>query len=364
MTATVSSPYALYGGSFGAPGRLDDGLPSLINDFVNIGFVPIPPGAEDEKSKSLRTMTPNIRPELSLVNSIIELKDFISLKHTISNVKKLPKFRFRKGRKLQGVRHLLRVASDVYLQYKFNIAPLISDIRGIYRAVANTEKRLRSLIARSGSVRKSHYKATLNDGTPTVEETSSEHLVQSYHDGNVPWTSYSTVTDYRIVVTDASAFHAELEYNYIYSNYQLEHARVLALLDSLGVNFNPQIVWNAIPWSFVVDWLVDVGQWLGTQRIGLMDPKINIMQYLYSVKKSRRILVSSKVRSARYYAGSGLTGDLPAESITHPVVFETSYRRSVDLPSVSSLTTSGLNPTEFSLGVALVLSRRKRRTGI
>jgi hypothetical protein len=39
---------------------------------------------------------------------------------------------------------------------------------------------------------------------------------------------------------------------------------VYAHLDNLGVRLDPAIVWNAIPFSFVVDWVVDVSGFLGS----------------------------------------------------------------------------------------------------
>jgi hypothetical protein len=39
---------------------------------------------------------------------------------------------------------------------------------------------------------------------------------------------------------------------------------VYTKLDLLGVRLDPSIVWNAIPFTFVVDWVVDVGSFLGS----------------------------------------------------------------------------------------------------
>lgn len=358
-----TAPYSLYNGVFGAPGRLDDGLPAFyIPTSAVQGFIQAPSGLSELVSASLRTMLPLIRPELSLVNSAIELKDFKTLKGTIRNILKLPKLALRRGRKFKNVWNMLQVAADVYLQWKFNISPLISDVHSIYRALANTERRLNGLISRAGKLQVAHFTRNIDEFTNSDEEVSGPWACGTFrHEGGGDLSSYATATHRRLVHYDASVFHAQLQYNYHYTDYQLEHARVLALLDSLGVNLNPAIVWNAIPWSFVVDWLVDVGRWLNTQRIGNMDPKINIMQYLWSIRRSRRIYVSSKITTGIYYPGSGLTGTYPPEGITLPVVSQTAYRRSAGLPSASSLTTSGLNSTEFSLGAALVISRRRHR---
>jgi hypothetical protein len=361
--AMVSAPYSLYNGVFGAPGVMNDGLvPLYVPNASSTGFIPPPSGLTSLNAGALQAMLPLIRPELSVVNSALELKDFKSLKGTIRNISKLPQGLFRRGRALKNIANILRVAADVYLQKKFNIDPLISDVHGIYRAVANTERRINGLISRAGKLQVSHYKKSLDASNSTTETAGPVACGEFVHEGGqaaVP--SYASATHTRFVANDASSFHAQLQYNYHYSAYQLEHARVLALLDAFGVNLNPAIVWNAIPWSFVVDWLVDVGRWLGTQRIGNMDPKINIMQYLWSVRRSRRIYVTSKVTSRVYYPGTGLADMHPPTSITHPVVTETAYRRFGGLPSASSITSSGLSSTEFTLGAALVISRRRRR---
>jgi hypothetical protein len=162
----------------------------------------------------------------------------------------------------------------------------------------------------------------------------------------------------RQVSYDASAFHAEIEYNYNYTQYQTEHARLLGLLDYFGVNLNPQIIWNAIPWSFVVDWVFSVGRFLDRFKVSNMEPKINIRRYLWSIKRKRTVVTT------RY--------TIPIESWWHPplklshhrtvpasVVEETAYRRQVGLPGSSLIESSGVSLKEFTLGAALVLSRRR-----
>ena len=127
-------------------------------------------------------------------------------------------------------------------------------------------------------------------------------------------------------------------------------------LDALGANLNPAIIWNAIPWSFVVDWVINVSQWLSTQRVGFMDPKINILRYLWSVKRVRSIIVQRKAFAPDYIDGpyKQVSGPVPL-----PTVRESAYCRVVGLPSEHSILTSGLNANEFSLAAALVISRRR-----
>jgi len=359
-----SGPFMLYNSNvFGAPGLMTDGLqPLYIPNAGPTGFIPDPAGLNDLLAMSLRSMLPLIRPELSSVNTVLELKDFKSVAGTIKNIRKLPRGLLRRARAFRTIWELLRVASDVYLQAQFNIKPLISDITGIYRSVAKTQGRLNSLVSRAGKLQVTHYGKDLP--TDNIIDDELEPTAKPIGFYRLNGGSYQQSNAYafnrRHVYSDASKFHAQIQYNYHYTDYQVEHARILALLDSFGANLNPAIVWNAIPWSFVVDWFVDVGQWLSTQRIGHMDPKINIMQYCWSTKRTRRIIVDSRVTAAKYYPGTGLP-DVYTTNITHPVVFETAYKRSSGLPTADSIRSSGLSSTEFTLGAALVITRRRHR---
>jgi len=222
---------------------------------------------------------------------------------------------------------------------------------------------LRTLILQSGRVRTSHYSRPIQSLTGQ-SEFSDEKVYQGLMSVKPDYSvqKYICITRHnRVVNEQATKFHAELQFNYIYTGYQLEHARVLSLLDAVGVNLNPAIIWNAIPWSFVVDWVFGVSRWLNEQRIGLMEPKVNILQYLWSVKRDRTIYLSSTVKCPSVF-GTGLT--FPASSITHPEVRETAYRRVAGLPSASSIQSSGLSLREFSLGAALGITRRPHRKGL
>jgi len=322
-------------------------------------FVSPPSNLDSLVQTSLRIMLPIIKSELSLINSVLELRDFTSLPRTIASC---ARFAFRAGRTL---RQLLRVGSDAYLQQQFNILPLLSDICGFRTALSRYERRLNSLVANQGKTRIRHW------SIPVLEAPQSETSTQTYTGAAgypFSWScSYpvfiKSVAD-RYVYTEPSLFHAQIQYNYNYTGYQLEHARVLALLDAFGVNLNPAIIWNAIPWSFVVDWLIGVGRWLNDRALHNMEPVINIHQYLWSHKRSRVVVVQRVLSRPLWYATSHqeYASDL---GVPLPVFNETSYRRQVGMPSASSLLASGLSSKEFSLGAALVLSRgrhhRRRR---
>lgn len=64
-----------------------------------------------------------------------------------------------------------------------------------------------------------------------------------------------------------------------------------AILSATGFELNPKIVWDAIPLSFVVDWFVNVGDWLGTFKTSALELPISILQVFMQNKE--RIQVDS-----------------------------------------------------------------------
>jgi len=337
---------------FGGADNPTAGLSVLYSPQADGHFISAPVELEALKQRALVSMLPSIRSELSGVNSLIELKDITSIKGTVTGVAKyLASFKVR-GNKT--IRELLRVASDVYLQKSFNIDPLLSDISGIYTALSRVERRINDLITRSAKTQRKHYSCDLNelaspyDATGAYTMGGSGSTFQSYPP------VVGTCESFRQVYSEPSKFHAMIEYNFSFTQYQIEHARLLGTLDALGINLNPSIIWNALPWSFVVDWVFGVGRYLDQFTIANMEPKVNIRRFLWSIKRDRRIVTWYQL--GRNSLGIPNVGHIPAS-----VVRETAYRRVSGLPSTSSIISGGLNPKEFSLGAALVLSRRRRR---
>jgi hypothetical protein len=365
-TAPCDSGYARYriysyAGSwidpFGAPGQPHSGLPAFDQpNAIDGTFVPPPANLENLNSIALKTMLPRIKADLSLVNSIIELKDFKNLPGLIRKFHEVVPFirnSLKKGNPLKVFRDFLRLPAETYLTYQFAIAPLINDIRGIYASLTKYQAQISDLINREGKTQTRHFSYKWLEYPAHLFETGTS--IGLDQPGYILFDPAYTWTQTREVFCDASEFHAEIQYNYNYTQFQRQHADVLGLLDRLGVNFNAQIIWNALPWSFVLDWVLDVNRFLGQYaNTTNMEPVINIQQYLWSIKRRRRIQVNV-VCNTRHPAVS--EPYQKGSQISMPLVTETAYRRQIGIPGYSSLTSSGLSLKELSLGAALVSTR-------
>jgi len=351
-----SNPYAFYNDAFGPPGELNKGLPQYYaigaaQDGGNL--IPPPADLNNWLFQALKSWIPTIKPELLSINSLIELKDWKTVPKTIMNIKEA----LAKGLSMYRHYRRARAAADVYLQTKFNIQPLISDIAGIYRAMSQTEQKLRKLLSEQGRVRKAHFTKRFVE-YPDVSDDSASGYKSSPYPGEDNGPFIGDEFDERHVYNDPSVFHAEIRYSYYYADCQIAHARLLGILDSLGINFNAAIIWNAIPWSFVVDWLVNVSSFLSDYRLGNMDPAVCVHEFCWSIKRHRRIFVQRRMIAYKdIYHTVWRQAVVPL-----PLVEESSYRRELCsvMDAVSSFRTSGLNSTELSLIGALGLTRKHR----
>jgi hypothetical protein len=335
------------------------GLPVLYDLGRDEASLPSAIRLSDLVDSSLQAMLPMIRPKLSIINSILELRDFKSLPRTIDKVEIALKgfsltnlryyFQSLKRRRLGGIpgslRRILHAGADGYLQTQFNLSPLLSDIAGIYRAVFGIAKEIKRLLDDEGKPQIRHYKRSLAGELPAVN-TELTIPSASYYGGAID----GDIKYYRQALYRAPVFHAQVEYDYSLTRLQRENALLLGLLDGLGVSLNPQIIWNAIPWSFVIDWVADVSRWLGQFNAQSLGPTTRIRRYLYSVRVERDIILSLNIGIGSPYASSGKVDVCHLNEILY-------FRVPSRVDVLRSLRTTGLDLKEFSLGAALAVSR-------
>jgi len=326
------------------------------------GFIPEPLDLEQLVVRSLRSMLPLVKSELSILNSLYELKDFKTMPRTFAKV--LAVFRdILPSQKARLIRSS-RAAADVYLQEEFNIKPMQSDIEDICVLLSRTQGRINDLMSRAGRTQVKHFSYTWQElpDNSKVTSTISGTGVFGWHSfwqtGTFNAGRRSNVRNDWEVRCAPTRFHAMMQYNYQYSHLQAEYAQLLGFLDAFGVNLNLAIIWNAIPWSFVVDWLIGVSRWLNSFKVSLLEPQINVLQYLWSIRRERQISMRTHFEAK---CGSYVIPGATEQSIRRPTLTQTAYRRQVGLPDASSFTTSGLSLKEFSLGAALAISYRKGR---
>jgi len=359
---------------FGSQDNPTEGLPALFSLSGGDLIIADPPNLTTLINRSIKQLLPGIKPQLSLINSIIELKDFRKLPETIKRNREVYKraravLLQRDGRNIvkswgrRTLRQILGGGADDYLQAEFNILPLLSDITGIRNALKNTRNQVENLLKNESKLLTRHWYADL--GAPYVS-LSDDYGLNALYSMNQPRfanenTGWAAIGNAQLLgrylcrrstAYEQARFHAEVQYSYFFSDYMRQNAMLRGLLDSFGVNFNPAIIWNAIPWSFVVDWVIGVSQWLDQFKTSNLEPVTVIHRYLYSLSVKRTTTIHTNLYDQ--------VPSLAKYDVWNTTCYESAYKRVLKNISVQDIETSGFSPKEFLLSGALALSRRTK----
>jgi hypothetical protein len=209
--------------------------------------------------------------------------------------------------------NLLKTGANGWLSYEFGIKPLVGDLETLLNLSASVKARLEYLRSRYKKPTKLGYHAK-DFWKPSSSVVNVQYTSYMRH----VFTLKSYSTEYR---AGGRLFHT-LEY--------LDETlgRVIAYLGALGLNNPLKVIWNRIPYSFVVDWVVDISSllsYVGT----LQDVSGNWkLSRLHSSVKT-----SAKIEVQQVNLPSSLA--TPMSPITLGTVDVVTYQRWLGLPVTS-----------------------------
>jgi hypothetical protein len=288
-------------------------------------------------------LLPGIKCKGQIPNDLLELKDLLSIGRVLSNAKNLLRtwrHSIKNGMHyISSLRKSRKLVSDALLTWSFGIAPTASDVFYIWRTLKSVDQQLKDFIADQNKIRRVHGSFNLHDLYVPDSSAKVHSTFPSEYGGSNLWKNQSySVLDGRVT----------LVYSYTWPGIYDAKSRIGALCDALGFNLDPSIIWNAIPWSFVVDWLFGVSDFISRFKVANITPATVIRGSLYSVHVRRLtdIFFEYQPSSPRY------TGDMWVASLDE----ETYQRLPLSLDSIS-LATRGLNSGEFIIAGALASSK-------
>jgi len=161
---------------------------------------------------------------------------------------------------------VLRYGNNQHLNYNFGWKPFLKDVKNTFKAVSSYEKRLAAFVSEADRDLQRHSKGSPKSGRYVNAWTC-------FWDSN--WRATITV-DYEAVTA------AGFRFRYSVPNYSAEELFWRGYADSLGLNVTPANVWAVIPWSFVVDWFVNVGKGLDTYSSDWVEPEVQLFDAYYS----------------------------------------------------------------------------------
>jgi hypothetical protein len=255
---------------------------------------------------------------------------------------------------------VVKNVSGAHLNMSFGWIPLFKDLKGLWTGLQKLSGRLRWLRRNAG-------KQLTNRLTWPIQSTSSEVVTL---DGGlnasvvgagvtVPGYSYQRIRK----VTLVEHYHATLRYSYTMDEMSELELKIKGFLEALGIRWDLAILWNALPLSFVVDWVLDVSSFLRSFSVDNLGLKTNIIDFCHSVKST-----AVTEHCVRFYNNLAPTVDTFIPRWTAVCGTKTRYERERAMPSLHALDNTGLNLREVVLSAALVganarsRNRRRKRT--
>jgi hypothetical protein len=236
----------------------------------------------------------------------------------------------------------LRSLGSEYLNYEFGWKPLLSDLRDIAQSIDESEKLLAQLARDSGRNVRRRYSfpaervASYTTGTSGIKPALSS-LIGGTQFGQMELTYHK------------SWFSGC--YTYHYDPADLTEASRIATQARLllGLKIDPEVLWNLAPWSWLVDWFVNIGPVF--HNLSAFGQDGLVLRYGYLMHHSTR-------RVERSWANLTLPrgGDWPAGN-RHAALSLESKRRIRATPYGFGLIVSSFTARQWAILGALGLTR-------
>jgi len=291
--------------------------PGWISGFVDAEHYfhhidPAPPvpalGSVDQfVLRGIQAIRPKFKSKVSLPNFLFELKDIKrtieTISHSLNDFAKLPwvskglpnpykqKYLFKKGVRTKGD-SLSAHTADNYLAAQFGYMPMMRDIFTLMSVLSDFNKQLEKFQRDAGTTQTGHYQEMID----AIGGTRDFPWVGSYGSHR----SEDQFSRIRLGLT--------VKYSYVINMPNLYMPTTF--LKYIGFRNNPRILWDAIPFSFLVDWVFRFGKMLETFDDGAIPVSMTIIDACVTVKYSgvtKHKYIASSTASGVYSIASGTT---------------------------------------------------------
>jgi hypothetical protein len=206
----------------------------------------------------------------------------------------------------------LRSLGSEYLNYEFGWKPLLSDLRSLAQSIDESEKLLAQLARDSGrNVRRRYSFPAEREAVYTTGSGGLSPALSSLISG---------ISHQQTTMTFHKSWFSGC-YTYHYDPADLTEASRIATQARLllGLKIDPEVLWNLAPWSWLVDWFVNIGPVL--HNLSAFGQDGLVLRYGYLMHHSTR-------RVERVWPNVGLPrgGDFPVGARHAAISLETKRR--------------------------------------
>lgn len=244
--------------------------------------------------------------------------------------------------------NFLKRGSGEYLNYTFGWLPLIRDLRKIYALSKHLDKSLKQLhrdngqtVRRSGTI--SHINSTDSSRTSNTAPLGYGERITTTPNYGLGYTDTQTVTDERYWFSGRFRYYIPKMPEWLWDAY--------AVAQLYGAVPDLKAIWEATPWTWLIDWHVNVGAILGNISMSVLDNLV--ADYAYAMGT-----VSSETTSTTTFTLKSSLTQPGTETASCTLIRGSSLKgRIAASPFGFGLTPGSLSPRQAATLTALGINR-------
>lgn len=253
----------------------------------------------------------------------------------------------------KGKTRVARSIGEEYLNLEFGWKPLVSDIRNACYAAANSQRLMQSYENNSGKpVRRSYQFPVEKSESTSVSVSGTDGVIFSPRTGMLDGSKSQPHLVIHTRDLRETWFSGSFTY-YLPVQYRSRRriAKIAAQAGHLyGIELTPEVVWQAVPWTWAIDWFSNMGDIVNNLSDWATDGLV--MNYGYVMEHIVHEVTYSLDRPSRWKTSDGGTASASAFS-----VYYESKQRVKATPFGFEIGWNGLSLRQLAIAAALGLTQ-------
>jgi hypothetical protein len=249
--------------------------------------------------------------------------------------------------------HFFRGLGKEYLNVQFGWKPFVSDVKEMFELYQNLDKKLAQLRRDNG--RPIRRRRTVKNST----ETTSTSTGQQNHLGNVWPVSPAAISPFSSMtvqtVTKEQVWFVGCFRYYVADIGSSQWTR-RATMALYGLNPTPSLLWNILPWSWLIDWFSNTGDVLSNASSNAVDNLVAHYAYVMRTVSVQTTYTSFYKVDSGTSAGYKVEGGSGSCTVTK---LTTTKARKRATPYGFGVSFDGLSAYQTSILAALGMSRSR-----
>lgn len=249
----------------------------------------------------------------------------------------------------------LKLGANEYLNQVFGWMPFVRDLREIYRLMKTIDNKMAQLVRDNGKgIRRGCTLETTNS-REVLADTTYAYPFANVNGAAPNWPSGST--RYQLVRTTQRKVWFVAKYRYFIPDTSSWQWNLQARLALFGALPTPELLWEVLPWSWMIDWFTNMGDVVSNMSTNAVNNLVTEYSYIMKQETVSKIATADTQWVFRKIPPDSWDGGgFHTESRDITI---TKFRGGGGNPFGLDVSFSGLSPYQQGVVAALGISRSK-----